>query len=395
MHSRTKPHFEQGSLTATTVLPWLFVVLFVQIAAINAVSFISQHGPIFVQRVVFGFGYDYHDFYLGAADILQGLDPYLRGRLFTPPSSTILGFALVWLPFQAASLVWFGINIVLIHFSLHLLAQQWKLNRENRWALFGILWVFYPFYFLIERGNLDGIMLTVLTLAFAAQNWVIRGVALGVSVSVKVYSGLFFPILLMRRKWKIALVGLLVFILFQLPFQHLLLSFFHAVTGRSGLMIIEQNLCPAPLFQLIIGHTPRRWKNLYYAFWAGTLLLRLWKDRDNDIAQVWPMYTPWMMSFPLLVFPYTGILALPLIAKIASECQQRKPLLSHFLILAGFAMLGFQAIAWTDFLNLLGNTDLRMHSVCAAGVAMMMVGTCISPNPEMLLPEPALDSPSI
>ena len=140
---------------ANPVLQKLFVIFFVQLFLLILVSFVEQGGPVFVYRYFFGL--DFHDFYLGASDLFHHLDPYIRGRLFTPPSSILIGIALFHLPFKIATLIVFVINIGLIFASLLALARQFGLTQSNRLALLGVAATFYPVYFVVERGNLDGI----------------------------------------------------------------------------------------------------------------------------------------------------------------------------------------------------------------------------------------------
>lgn len=366
------------SAPGVQVLPKLFIAFFVQLFLLVVVSFIAQAGPVFVLRYFFGL--DYYDFYVAATDWMHHVDPYLRGRLYTPPSSILLGLSLNWMSFPHARLVVMGANLVLVYCSLRALARHFALGRSNEIALLGITCTFYPFYFLIERGNLDGIMLALLVFGFVSKRWLARAVLIGASVAIKVYSGLLFGVMLLRkRNWKTVIAGTVVCALMQVPFLHLLPKFVSAVAGRSGMFRIDENISPAALIWVLFGGMGP-WKLIFAVLWGGTLLWRLRRDRDADIAHIWPVYVPWMISLPTMVYPYSGVLALALVAMIAAACQQRRPTDAEKAVLLGFGFLGFQAVAWSYYLYPIWHGAPMLHVIGAIGNLFMMIGACGLPS---------------
>ena len=190
-----------------------------------------------------------------------------------------------------------------------------------------------------------------------------------------------------RRYWKLVLGALLVAVVLQLPFLHLLPSFWAAVLGRSKYIQSIENISPAifvwmfqKLLVLLFAHGIPAWKLIYLLLWAGTLAYRLRRDRDEDISMSWPGYVPWMISYPTSVFPYTGLLVLALLALIAGKCQNRLPLLPEKFIVTGATLLGFQATAWATALAFLGREVPKVHLVCAAGSLLILIGACALPN---------------
>ena len=167
--STESPATASANLSAggSPILTRLFILFFAQLFLLILISFIQQSGPVFVQR--FFFGLDYYDFYLGASDLFHHLDPYLRGRIYTPPSSILVGLLLSWLPFKWAAGTYLVLNVGSIFASIKVLARQFGLSRQNEFALLGITAAFYPVYFVVERGNLDGIMLALLVFGFRCQ----------------------------------------------------------------------------------------------------------------------------------------------------------------------------------------------------------------------------------
>ncbi|MBN1403443.1 MAG: DUF2029 domain-containing protein [Opitutales bacterium] len=361
------------------VLGTVFTTLFGQLMALILASFIFQIGIVFVVR--FYFGLDYREFHYAAHEWMHNVDPYTRGVLFTPPSSLLVGLMFGWLPFESARFMMFILNIALLFLALRCLVIQFELSRINERFLYGIALLFYPCYFLVERGNLDGIMFALIVMGFASSHHMVKSVCLGASLAVKVYSGLIFLVLFRKRKWKVASIGVLVFILLQIPFAKLFPHFVSSVLGRTGLIRLDENISPATLFSIVIGGL-WQWKVVFIAFWFGTLAYRMVKDKSKDVSKTWTLYIPWMISFPVLVYPYSGVLALALIARIASACQTRLMTRAESLIVAGFCLLGFQAVAWTYFLGIITPYAPVSHLICALGNLFMIIGACGLPDYE-------------
>lgn len=366
---------KEPTCASKSALLKLFLFFFLQLILIILASFIAQDGPVFVVRKFFGL--DYYDFVLAGADWLGHADPYLRLRLFTPPSSIALGLMLKWIPFVPAALVFMTLNIAAVGFSIHTLARQFGLNSTNKLLLGGITLTFYPFYFLIERGNLDGIMLALLVFGFASRHWIVRAFLIGASVAIKVYSGLLIALMLLRKgTWKVIVGATLTIILLQIPFWHLLPNFVNALRFRSGYFRVDENISPAVLFWDFLDGRPN-WSLVFLLFWLATLLQRVMRDRNAELAKLWPAYVPWMISFPMVVYPYSGVLALALVTMIAGRCQERAATHAEKVVLIGFALLGFQAVAWTNYLSRLTLRASQIHMVCSVGTMLMMIGSCL------------------
>lgn len=351
----------------------IFVVLYAQLLLILAASFVMQNGPVFVVR--FFFGLDFYDFHRAALDWLKGVDPY-QGRLFTPPFSMCIGLLLSWLPFKIARLVFFVLNITLVFVSLRSFSDQVGLSKSNRAALIAIATVFYPFYFLVERGNIDGIVLALFVLGFRARSSILRAVMLGLSLATKVYSILLVAVLLRKRQWKFSAGAILVSLLVQMPFLRLIPIFLRAVSQRAGMFRIDENVSPSSIFYVLTAPViPRYWSIAFFIAWAATLAAKLLRDHDPDILTKWPFYVPWLISFPLIVYPYSAILTLPLVALLAAGSQNRKSSRAESTIAIGFCLLGFQAVAWTGYVSMFTRFAVLLHLVPALGTLLMMIGS--------------------
>ncbi len=70
----------------------------------------------------------------------------------------------------------------------------------------------WPFYFALERGNIEAVTWLLLAggvWAIARERWMVAAVLLGVAASVKIYPGLMFAVFLRPKRWKEIGVGLL------------------------------------------------------------------------------------------------------------------------------------------------------------------------------------------
>jgi len=376
----------------------LFIVLFAQLILLILVSFVVQSGPVFVTRMKFG--EDFRDFYQAAADLRQHIPPSHGDKLTKPPASILIGAAMQWTSEDRASLIMLVANVSLVLVSLRSLARQYKLTPSNALFLYGIALVFYPFFFLVERGNVDGIVLALLTACFVARKPILRAALLGASIAIKVYSGLFLVVLLAKRRYKTVLVALCVALLLQLPFLHLLPSFLHTVLGRSGMWRDDENISPSVLICLLVGNI-RRGCLVFCALWAGSLIYRLAvDDSERESAAGWPEFLPWAISFPALVYPYSGVIALPLLAKIAADCQYRPANDAEKLIFLGIGLLGFQAVAWSDSLMSLMSASTpsgfafqlawAVHYICPIGTLFLIAGACALPRARAKVAESAI-----
>lgn len=364
----------------------VFLILFAQLFALVLCSFVFQQGPVFVERIFFGF--DYKFFYAGVGDWFCGIDPYtVDRRLVTPPFSLCAGALFHWVRFERARDLFFILNTGLIAWSLLSYARQVGLNCRAKLMLILIASVYYPAYFLIERGNLDGIMLALLVLAFTAQHWLARAILLGASVAIKLYSGTFLVVFSYRRKWGLLLATVLAAAFFQLPFAGFLGSFIHAVLSRSTVNSLKENISPGAWIYLVSGrpHVPGATAVLL-VFWALTLLWMLTRARNEETPGGWALYVPWMIAFPTVVYPYTGVLLLVLLAFVVQKVDGASLRVSDSLLLVGFLLSGTHAVAWTHALEPLTRFSRAFHLLNPTGTVLLILGACLWVPPAVLFP---------
>ena len=373
--------FNLFEYASTNPLRAAWIALFVQMDCLIFFSFIHQSGPELVKP--FYFGCDYRDFHLAASSLTHNINPYARDRIFSPPSSLLYGLIFSWLPLRWAALSMFFINIFLIFASIHVLTLRYEMNRLDRWELFGIASLFYPTYFLVQRGNMDAIMLAFLSLCLRFKNRIFQALLLGVSMAFKAYSGLIFVLLTLRkRNWGMAFGCVIAYAVLQIPFLKWETVFVRELTGRANFFYDAENLSPSVFFyHAFHGHTP--WKFAFIFFWSATLI---WKILRSDLSaplESWPTYTPWMMSLPIVVYPYTGVLALALLAYISNKKKHFFPAYSGIPILIGFLLLGFQTHAWETLLSQFTKHAVNLNFINASGTMLMILGVCVLPKREV------------
>jgi hypothetical protein len=362
-----------------SLLEIVFLILFAQLLALILFSLMSERAP----RFMYLFGVDYHALYEAAGDLFSGVNPYTDTRLlqpmYTPPFSLCVGGLFHWTSTRNACILFAFLNIGLIVWSLLRYAAYLGLHWRSKLMLLLIASVYYPVYYLVDRGNSDGIMLALLVLAFTARHWSARAVSLGTSVAIKVYSGVFLLMFAFRKKWKMLFASLLTAILLQVPFAKFLVSSQHAILSRSHRFVTFENMSPgACLFRVLdpLG-IPGATTPALAAFWALTLLWTLTRARQEEMGGGWVIYLPWLMAFPSLVFPYTGVLLLLLLAYVVRSVEISAWRLSDTLLLAGFVLTGVNAVAWDYALEPFTAFSRRVHLLTPTGTVLLILGACL------------------
>ena len=247
----------------------------------------------------------------------------------------------------------------------------------------------YPVMFLVERGNIDGLVLSCLAFAVVTSRPWLRGGLISLSAGLKVYGILLLVPFVWQRQWKMAAGILLGLILLLLPFAHLVAPFGKTLLVRGTELKWTENLSPSLIFLEVSKkmNFPKIYlwtiKAMYLVFWAGTLLLALLKERENGTENLVLPYLPWMVAFPMQVFPYTGVLLLPVLAWKMRQLDDRmaaqpnsEPLLKlpDKLFLAGFLLVGVQAWAMSQCFGWFVDSRLFFPALNSFGMLLILVG---------------------
>ena len=350
-----RPDAKQSETTVESILTRVFIVLFVQLQCILFVFLITGVAPAFVER--FRFQVDFIGFFNVTSDWIHGVDPYLNTRFVTPPPSLLVALPVQFFGLLLGSMVFMCIDLAIIAKSLSCICKWFKLTPRESLLLFGIASMYFPVMFLVERGNLDGIMLGLILVSLFARNRWIKAFALSLSIGIKVYSILLLAPLMLARLWKRATAVVLLLALLMLPFHSLIWNFVISQTRRSAQLFGAENICPIALLCPIdvfgvwqhyaLSHAVTL---VYLALWIASYAMMLYKNRNSDLTVKSIYSLPWMLAMPLQVFPYTGVLLLPLLVLKSREIAERGLInLPDRLFLMGFCLVGFQQTAFSPY----------------------------------------------
>lgn len=126
-----------------------------------------------------------------------------------PPFQTLLLIPFGYLSFSRAYIVWSilsiicGITIAII--ANREIRQSYDLNFYLEKALI-LLFLFFPTFVSVTIGQNSLLLALSLVIAWHAgrnDQYRLAGIALGFVLSIKIFTGLFIPILFIRRRWKL------------------------------------------------------------------------------------------------------------------------------------------------------------------------------------------------
>jgi hypothetical protein len=326
----------------------IFWILLAQLIFLALWSLVAQSGPVFVQRAFFG--YDFREFYLGPRDWLHGINPYTAiplNRFDKPPFILAFGMLFSWAPFGIAVITFAMVNVAIIVVSVRTFARRLDLPGQCANYLTWIALLYYPVYFLLDRGNLEAVILGCFCWAFCTRSRFLRAVLIAATAGLKI-----FPLLLLapaarNRQWRFILSFLLLFVLLLLPFYRLIPSFLHALTVHGAYKQLGENISPAAIIVAAAGLRLGKW--IYLVFWAGTLAFMLYRHQHASPRDILLPYIPWMIAFPLQSFPYGAVLLLPVLAWKLHEMKDRATDLWDKIFIDGFLLVGVQATAFTIY----------------------------------------------
>jgi len=80
---------------------------------------------------------------------------------------------------------------------------------------------------------------------------------------------------------------------------------------------------------------------------------------------------------PLVVYPYSAVLTLPLLAYQASRVKDLHWKAPEWIFVSGFLLLGVQQNAWIELLVTMGAPGAWVYLLNSLGTALLMVGCCL------------------
>lgn len=154
----------------------------------------------------------YTNHYDASPPIWDGVDEYMHSRFLYPPLAAALFGPLARIPYHEAKYLWMFISLASVAASLLVAARAAGLSWRSRpFSLcFLALVTFHPLLTLLERGQMDGLLLLLITLGgywlALGKHPRLAGFVLTVAMLFKLHTVLILPFLLVRRKWRV-LVG--------------------------------------------------------------------------------------------------------------------------------------------------------------------------------------------
>jgi hypothetical protein len=326
-----------------------------------------QERPLFVSRVFFA-GYDYSEFYAASRAILSGHSPYGVPRYVTPPLPALANAPLALLPFGAAQPLAALLTAAAVGgaawlaFALHRPADPGDAALMQLCSAVTILFS-YPFYFLFERGNVDGFVALLLCAGLAAarrREW-LGGLLFALAIGFKVYPALILIPCLLARRWRLAGWTAFFLSLTVIAFPGMWSEYVTLrVLARATEWKMQENgslMNSLRFFGKMIelglraGGRAVDWERSFTSAanltFAGLLGASAWADSRRGreaLARDFPAlaltYFPFMVAVPALVYHYEFVLLLALIPLVgrwwqaSADARVRRALLGLTLGLA-------------------------------------------------------------
>lgn len=379
--------------------PWLPVALI----AIAVVAFtVLQHVlQIWMQKEAYFvgrhfLGHDFATYHTAARSLRDTGDPY-RTWYPTFPLVAFLYVPLTYLSDPASIAFMFFLYLAAVPICYVLVLKLFpQSDRATLLLGLGVLALGYPYYYLLDRLNTDGLVLLCLTGALwawfrARREWA-AGALFATAACIKMYPVLLVLPLALYRKKRIAYGALVALAAFLLLGPSLWLKLFSTdqMTHRLGFLMPFDNLSIAYALvtagklvrALGIGIPEELWLFAAYFTYAALLVLTLVADLADRAHEDGPerlarmlMYFPFLVALPRQVYPYEAVQLYPLMAALgflwtsSRDDRERRAVL---VVTAGVALAQFQAGA---FASIVSSAPAEIfHFVPSLGVTLALFG---------------------
>jgi hypothetical protein len=374
--------------------------LVLSVGAINLFEIVQHRQVPYVGEVDYA-GWDYLTFYEASQLLRDGASPYRVQTYVTPPLPALLNLPLTLFDFDAARQIFFGLSVAAMILACAVANQL--LHRDDpsaRAVIFlyglGALLFSYPVYFLLDRGNIDGFAALLMCLGILLHNRsaAASGLGFALAISLKLYPALILAPLLIARRWRVVaatLIGLAALALLSPP--ALWRDFALRFLERADLFRSNENgsLASTFLFAAWVLRTRLnalgmnvndRWvvdvtlflSTAFYGLSLAVVAYADFKSGRKDIAAMAPLYFPFMVAVPKLVYHYEFIVLLLMIPRLCamwkSDGDARTRRILGVMAL-GIILSQSQAVA----LDALTGKDAS-HFLPGLGLLMVMV-SCV------------------
>lgn len=271
-----------------------------------------------------------------------------------PPGAVLLGLPLGYLDYHPALLFWNLLSLTALAVSVCIILRELRLSLSP-WLILPIaafLLVFDPFLQQVYQGQLNGLLLFLLTLGWLALRHgkdSLAGMVVGIATAVKLAPGLLLLYFLFQRRWTalgwalatLASITLATFVLFGLgAYWDYLLVVQPAV---SSFRYSRLNTSLVGFWQrLLEGHELEKIQPLIYAPWLGKLAVltsamgvvailvwcgRKWQGNPAGQDRLYALYIVAMLLLSPVTWTHTFLwLTLPILVWVKQGIGPRETL---------------------------------------------------------------------
>ena len=379
-------------------LPFLIAFSNIIVFAVIGIFQVISSTPVYYVTPQDIVGYDYRDFYQASSYIARGESPYSVSRYVTPPLPALLNVMFVPLGFEAARTLFISLIPLFIFISYFLIygAIRDSNSKADSWLLLSGIFVIllsYPFYFLLERGNIDGVVLLCMCagLHFLAKKVWLSALLLAVAISLKLYPILILASLFCSRRWQPFLWTCGWLLILTLLAGSYWGDYFAASYHRSYYFRLDENGSLANtlmitmiflqvLFTGKITTLFEQSSSIVAAIvYAVTVTILLYSDyktpskaRQNEYLANTVLYFPLMVAIPGTVYHYEFVLLIPLLLVLGFLWKDKLSLSKKSclgLMAVGIALSQWQAVAlYVETGNMLA------HFIPGFGLLLLIIG---------------------
>jgi len=369
----------------------IVLIIVSSLGVVHILQSLNQQELYFVNKVYLGL--DYKDFYRASRFLMVGRSPYLVDRYVTPPVPAALNIPLARMSLSKARVVFF-IIVLLSSVASYVIATKlfFKLKsyEGDRLLAAGLLVILtsYPLYFLIDRGNIDSLVILFMFLGLISlAGWSLTaGAFLALAVSMKVYPILLLPALLAQRRFKVAAVTILVLAILILPAPQLWGHYFNVRIGeRASFFRLDENgslactLAHLANFSRPLGVSLSEGAAMVLATYLWFFMLAvmlasdyLTFDGKNAKRQLQDllMYLPFMVAVPSIAYHYELVILIPLIPLLGSLWVERRDATSRLIVSAATVGVGLSQVNAVALEKIFGSVSF--HVIPGFGLLLVM-----------------------
>lgn len=386
-----------------TTFPAIIISLILTISfGVLSIGHVLTNKPLNYLDYGKSFGLDYIDFFRASENILHKLSPYdiSDNRYVTTPIPALFNIVFVPLGFNVSRFLIYGLIAISLAIGFYLIATQYNFSKINKniVLLTGLVCLLfgYPFYFLIQRENIDGWVFLFLCLGlYLSQKekkefW--SGLFLSLAIAFKIYPILIILPFLIYKKWRLLFwIGLWLVIwggISSFWFSDLR----NAIVMRSqSIFRFDENgslVATVALISILANalgmattsfytYSPTIVALLYGILFSLVIFTdyKLSKKNKYELSSV-IMYLPFMIALPQTVYHYSFVLCLILIPMTCHLWEADGNDKSRRIILTimafSISLSQWQAIATYNLTN-----NMLSHVIPGLGLLIIMVSIVI------------------